>query len=161
MPGPVNVLSAARRMCERSGWQRTNLELQKMLYLAQMAFMGEHDGARLMDETFEAWDYGPVSPIVYRAVRSFGSSPIRNVFFGVPLLDEGERQGALDRFYDQLSKFSSSRLVSITHWDRGAWAKNYIPGVRGIPIEDSDILDEYSARVQDQKERREATAANA
>jgi len=71
--------SACKFICKAGDWRVTNLQLQKILYFSQMCYLGlEHD--RLADTAFEAWDYGPVSPKVYRQVRMFGSSPIRDVF---------------------------------------------------------------------------------
>lgn len=145
MAGRLDVSSAARRLCERSGWSLTNLELQKMLYLAQLYFIGQTN-VRLVDETFEAWDYGPVSPRVYHRVKAFGSAPIRDVFHGaMPIVDPGLAK-YLDDAYDALAKQSAGQLVAITHWPEGAWAKNYIPGARGIPIPDEDIIAEYRKR---------------
>ncbi|MEH0195195.1 type II toxin-antitoxin system antitoxin SocA domain-containing protein [Caulobacter sp. CCNWLY153] len=137
--------SAARRLCERSGWTLTNLELQKMLYLAQMQFLGQTN-ERLIDDTFEAWDYGPVSPSIYHRVKPFGSGAIKDVFHGARPIDAGDIANYLDGAYDALSRYSAGALVAITHWDKGAWAKNYIPGARGIPIPDEDIIAEYRAR---------------
>src|SRR3569623_1823287 len=72
--------SVARFICEAGDWNVTNLQLQKIMYLAQMLYMGEHAGERLVDTYFEAWDYGPVSPPLYRKVRGFGAGPIEDVF---------------------------------------------------------------------------------
>ena len=142
----VSPMAAAKHMCARSGWQISNLSLQKMLYLAQMIYMGEHGGEKLIDGTFEAWAYGPVLPTVYGQVKAFGKNPIKNVFHGVaPEMDAGRRD-TLNDAYDQLSQKTPGQLVSITHWKDGAWAKNYIPGAFGVPIPDPDILDEYRAR---------------
>jgi uncharacterized phage-associated protein len=77
----ASVFSAAHRICERSGWRLTNLSLQKILYIAQMVYMGEHAGARLIDTEFEAWAFGPVSSPLYHKVRAFGAGAIENVFF--------------------------------------------------------------------------------
>lgn len=145
MSGPVSARAAARRFCERSDWTLTNLELQKMLYLAHMQYMGQTNGSRLMDETFEAWDYGPVSPEVYWYVRDFGRAPIKNIFHGVETIS-GPIATYLDNAYDALSKRTSSQLVGITHWKDGAWARIYRPGARGIPIPDDEILAEYRRR---------------
>ncbi|MGN8497338.1 Panacea domain-containing protein [Helicobacter pylori] len=49
----------------------TNLKLQKMLYIAQ----AESD-SKLIKEDFQAWDYGPVIPDVYRNFCINGSTPI-------------------------------------------------------------------------------------
>jgi len=37
----VSASAAAKRMCERSGWTLSNLELQKLLYIAHMFHLGE------------------------------------------------------------------------------------------------------------------------
>jgi uncharacterized phage-associated protein len=145
MGAPISALAAARFMCARSDWTLTNLELQKMLYLAQMMHLGTTN-ERLMNGTFEAWDYGPVLPSVYGQVKTFGSGPIRNVFFGVTDIQDAGRAAMLSDAYDQLSQMTAGQLVNITHWSGGAWARNYKPGFKGIPIPDAHILDEYRAR---------------
>lgn len=144
MATPVSALSAARRMCERSDWQLSNLQLQKMLYLAQMMYLGR-TGTRLINGTFEAWDYGPVLPAVYSEAKVFGSRPITFLRSsgGAP---DGDRAETLDEACDQLAKVSAGQLVNITHWKDGAWAKHYVPHRRGIIIPDEAILDEFRRR---------------
>ena len=143
---PLNPMQAARKGCEHGSWKRTNLGLQKILYLAQMTFMGENNGARLIDSDFEAWDYGPVVPEVYRRARIFGANPIQDVFFSEPRLTDGMREMHLHNVATFLANKKPGELVAITHWKHGAWAKNYRPGALGIPIPDQDILDEYRRR---------------
>lgn len=143
----MSALAAARRICERSGWTLTNLQLQKIMYLVQMKYLGEK-GARLFNGTFEAWDYGPVIPMVYSQAKMFGRGAIKGGFFGVGSVNDEVRAKELDTAYDQLSGYSPGQLVNITHWSEGAWAKNYIPGVRGVPIPDADIIEEYRERLQ-------------
>lgn len=36
----VSVLAAAKRLAQRSNWSLSNLELQNILYLAHMFYMG-------------------------------------------------------------------------------------------------------------------------
>jgi uncharacterized phage-associated protein len=148
MAAPISAVAAARHMCERSDWTLTNLKLQKMLYLAQMMYMGEHH-ERLLNGTFEAWDYGPVLPSIYSEVKAYGSGPIRSLFFGRGNIEDPVRRKILDDAYDQLSQKTAGQLVNITHWSRGAWANNYVPGARGVVIPDADIIKEYQARVDD------------
>jgi uncharacterized phage-associated protein len=141
-------MQAARKVCEHGSWKVTNLGLQKILYLAQMTFMGENNGARLMDADFEAWDYGPVVPHVYRRARIFGAGPIQNIFFSEPRINDGLRESHLHNVATFLADKKPGELVAITHWKHGAWAKNYQPGALGIIIPDSDILDEYQRRAE-------------
>lgn len=145
---PLTAMQAARKVCEHGSWKITNLGLQKILYIAQMLFMGEHGGLRLADADFEAWDYGPVAPDVYRRVRIFGAGPIHDIFFNVPHPNDGLRESYLHNVCTALAGKKPAELVAITHWKGGAWAKNYRPGARGIHIPDTDILDEYRRRTQ-------------
>jgi uncharacterized phage-associated protein len=146
MAAPISALSAAREICERSDWTITNLELQKMLYLAQMVYMGDHAGEPLFTGTFEAWDLGPVLPEVYRVVRAFGSGPIKDIFFGTSKIKDDDRRETLDAAFDQLSKRTAGQLVNITHWSEGAWAAHYRAGARGISIPNQDIYEEAKKR---------------
>jgi uncharacterized phage-associated protein len=143
---PISPEAAARRICQNGNWSVTNLALQKILYLSQMIFMGRNNGARLIDGRFEAWDYGPVQPDVYRKVAMFGSKPIQDVFYGRAIPLDTLEADTLDEVSATLLAKSASELVAITHWENGAWAHNYRPNVRGIIIPERDILDEYRAR---------------
>ena len=144
----ISSFSAAKMICERSGWEITNLELQKILYMAHMVHMGRTAGERLVDTTFEAWDYGPVDPRLYARVRMFGSDPVEDVFFRDAAPDAGTPEHAnLDEACNALIGRSSGDLVAMTHWKDGAWAKVYQPGVRHISIPDDLILEEFRARV--------------
>ena len=142
----VSALSAGKRLGEHSGWTLSNLAMQKLLYIAHMYHLGKHDAAPLVSGQFEAWEYGPVHPTLYHAVKRFGADPVENIFKSVRAMREGTETRLLDAAVDQLSD-STSRLVAITHWDKGAWAANYVPGERGIPITNEDILKEYTERL--------------
>ena len=141
----IPAYSAARYVCASGDWRVTNLALQKILYLAHMVHLGR-TGHRLIDGEFEAWDYGPVNPDLYRTVRMFGDKPIQNVFFGAPRIFGTPEEEMLREACEHLLAKSSSELVAMTHRQNGAWAKNYVPGVRSIVIPDADIVAEYNTR---------------
>lgn len=143
----VGSLDAAKRICELGSWRVTNLALQKILYMAHMVHMGRYDGAHLIDGEFEAWDYGPVEPNVYQKVKAFGSKAIPNFFFSSRPIPDGIEDATIKEACEHLLRKSPGELVAMTHWQGGAWAKNYVPGVRGITISDADIICEYKARI--------------
>jgi len=139
--------SVCKVICEQGDWKVTNLQLQKILYMVQMYYMGGHQGARLVDADFEAWDYGPVEPTLYRKARMFGASPLQDVFYNArPFKTSDERLTFISEACEQLLPLRPGELVDITHWSDGAWAKNYVPRVKGIVIPDEDIVAEYHAR---------------
>ena len=47
----VSALSAAKTFCELRDWKISNLELQKLLYIAQMLHLGRY-GTPLISERF-------------------------------------------------------------------------------------------------------------
>lgn len=143
---PVTAISAAKRLCSQSNWTLTNLKLQKLLYIAHMIHLGEH-GRPLIDASFEAWDYGPVVPELYRRVKVFGSDSIGNVFRLIPDTPEGTERTTLDDTLRNLGSESAGKLVAITHWEDGAWADHYAPGRRGIVIPNVDIANEFRRRM--------------
>ena len=140
----VSVLSAAKRLGETSGWTLTNLHMQKMCYIAHMFHLGNEDRP-LVDGNFEAWEYGPVHPVLYNKLKRFGPNPVSRAPF---LLQQNMPKGHsgikyLDSAVRQLQR---NRLVAIAHWEKGAWAKNYDPDWKNIVISNDDIVEEFQER---------------
>lgn len=89
---PLRALAAANYLVDlahRDRVRMTPMMLQKMLYLAD----GHHlarAGRPLFPEQIEAWEHGPVCPVVYREFRRYGASPIKDK---VRMLEAGEQHG--------------------------------------------------------------------
>ena len=141
----VSPRDAAKYLCQASGWQLSNLQIQKMLYLADMNFVGQGNG-RLVHEDFEAWDYGPVLPSLYHSLKAFGAKSVPNVFWGAADISGRPEAVILDKAWANLKSMSPGQLVENTHWAGGAWAKRYASGVKGIKITSADMHDEFEQR---------------
>lgn len=150
----TGTFKASKTICELSGWRISNLPLQKILYLAHMYHLGEY-GKPLIDGHFEAWDLGPVEPSLYHKVKAYGDRSIVDIFPCGSLEKSSKKYKTIFEVYAQLKDAPPGQLVAITHWDQGAWASCYKPGIRGILIPNEDILNEYKKR------ERAAVAANA
>lgn len=151
----VSALSAAKSLCEMSGWTISNLELQKILYIAHMFHLGTTGGEPLVAEKFQAWEYGPVLHSVYRKAKGFGSDPVRNVFHWEQDISEDSHEYAMLKEALKAAKGKSpSQLVSITHWPEGAWYQSYRPHERGISIPNSLIQAEFNARLETQNAKK-------
>lgn len=142
----VSVLSVARTLGRLSGWSLSNLELQKMAYMAEMVHLGRTNGRPLITEEFEAWANGPVVPLLYHTVKSFGSGPVRDVFRTPGVSVDDQAYLAVEGAYEMLRDKNPGQMVAITHWRNGAWARRYRPGAKGVIIPKSLILEEYRAR---------------
>ena len=139
----VSAMVAAKYLASKSGWTLSNLEIQKILYIAQMFHLGRH-GAPLIDEPFEAWDYGPVQPKLYHELKMFGRKPVQNIFHGVRDVPTGSDElKTLEEAYESLHKAGPARLIHATHRPGGAWERNYEPGRRNRLIPPEDLVAEF------------------
>jgi len=150
----MSAIAAAATLAEISSHSLTNLQLQKLLYISQMFHLGE-TGQPMFSEDFEAWKLGPVQPQVYARARMYGARPIENLFVPERVSDLTALE-ILRRVYKDLSGKPAWKLVEITHWGKGAWAKNYDGHDAGSTISKSDILAEYQERFRRAIERRTA-----
>jgi uncharacterized phage-associated protein len=149
----MSALQAAETLVEIGGQAFSNLQIQKLLYLGQMFYLGEH-GAPMFDDDFEAWKLGPVVPAVYQRAKIYGSRPVEKLFTGTTLAPETPQRKMLERVLAELPDKSPWKLVSITHWGKGAWAKNYTVGDFGSLIPKEDIRNEYATRVDRARDRK-------
>ena len=138
----ISIMSAAATACNTRDWRLSNLELQKLLYLAHMKFIGTHGGAPLIREDFEAWKFGPVVSRLYHRVSKFGDGPISDVFNvnrNLALPEHQTIKDAVNQFRDK----TPGELVELTHRPGGAWDSYYMPRVSHIRIPNAAILTEY------------------
>ena len=125
-----DVFAVAKDLCKARNWQVSNLELQKMLYIAQVLHLGIY-GHHLFRETFEAWDYGPVVPDVYRRFKIFGNKPVEEWAF--PKIDtkcSDDEIKFIESVSQALSGLRAYQLVNLTHRKGTAWETVYIPSAK-------------------------------
>lgn len=112
------------------GRDTTNLELQKLLFFAHSNYL-LGVGQRLVSGYFEAWQYGPVHPVVYKSFSQFGGQPIlsyaeqRDPFTkcitDLPDLKGTMAKESITATVANLSKLTAGQLVDLSHRESGAW----------------------------------------
>ncbi len=150
---PVSVFSAAKWFCNKSGWTLSNLELQKMIYLAHMFYMGKHDKHEpLIGGVFQAWDYGPVNPELYHQLKDFGPDFVTPDALSFSP-DIPESHNGIKDCNIVINQIPRNRLVAITHWEHGAWRKIYRPGIHHLVIPNEEIVKEWEKREEYAREQ--------
>ena len=151
---PVSILSVAKRLGELSGWTLTNLQLQRIAYIGHMYCLGE-DGFPLVEGTFEACDVGPTHPTLYRELKKYGygSGHIgpKELTNAEDMPDEHCGVRHLNASVNQLPR---DKLVGITQWKSGAWARYYDSSLRHVVIPNEDIIAEYKLRLERYEQRK-------
>jgi uncharacterized phage-associated protein len=89
----------------------THLKVQKLAYFADAWFLANFDRP-LIEEGFEAWAHGPVSPTIYKRYRGAGWAALEpERAHGIP----GEVEPFLKAVFAEYGQFSAKRLEQITH----------------------------------------------
>ncbi len=138
-----NVFAVAKSLCKARNWQVSNLELQKMLYIAQVLHLGIYKH-HLFRGNFEAWDYGPVIPDIYHRFKMFGNKPVEEWAFPKITGECSEEETQfVESVSNLLSELKAYQLVNLTHRDGSAWAKVYVPGAKNLYISEAAMQKEY------------------
>lgn len=109
----------------------SNLKLQKLLYFVHGKYLVE-TGQPLIKGEFEAWQFGPVHPLVYSAFKDFGASDITGFAESLdpvlrtrtpiaPILDPMVERHVAPVVWS-LGRLSAGQLVDLTHASGGPWA---------------------------------------
>lgn len=142
--------------CERRGRSVTNLSLQKIVYFCHVWSLIDL-GRPLVRHKFEAWEFGPVLPYLYREFKDHDRSPIMKRATMLDASDGRARVARYDldpatdsllrRIVDFYSRMSASDLVKLSHADGGPWHRVWFHGGNvnpGMRIDDSAIREFYS-----------------
>jgi len=138
----MSVLIAARTLGEESGWKLSPMEYQKILYVAQMIHMGQHK-TPLFTEDFEAWDFGPVVPALYRHLKEYQRGFVTTIAAASTFAFGSSEAFAISDAYSMTLHMSAGQLVTYTHRPGGAWERFYEAGARGAVIPTGAILEEW------------------
>jgi uncharacterized phage-associated protein len=108
----------------------SNLALQKLLYFAHGIHLVETTNP-LVTGFFEAWQFGPVHPIAYRAFKTAGANPIqfratiRDPFTQavIPLQEcaDWDIRSRVSRIIAMYAGMTPGRLVEVSHAAEAPW----------------------------------------
>lgn len=121
-----NPISVANKFLDIAWSQGKNIDpmkLQKLVYFAHGWHLAIY-GKPLVDESFEAWNFGPVLPSVYHAFKRFGPSAITQHGAEADAIDDGDTTDFLLRVWGPYSVYSSIQLSNMSHDQNGPWAKH-------------------------------------
>lgn len=112
----------------------SNLQLQKILYYVQKAYLDK--GMRAFSDEIEAWQFGPVVPESYYRFAGFGAMPISLSYSAVDIAPNDRT--IIDSVVEEKRIMDPWDLVEDTHKPNGAWCQVYKDGLGNrkiIPVE--------------------------
>jgi uncharacterized phage-associated protein len=122
----------------------TPMQILKLVYMAHGWMLGLV-GRPLVKEEIEAWQYGPVIPELYNALRRYKSQPVTEPIVGVDGHLDADELRIIDQVYQIYGHRSGPALSRLTHQPDSPWAKVYRRGSFGLEISNDLIEDHYAA----------------
>jgi uncharacterized phage-associated protein len=124
------IANALLDLADERGLAISNMALNKLAFFAHGWHLALY-GAPLTDSHFEAWQFGPVHPVVYRQFRDNVDAPIRNRATRVNLengrdvivsyeFDEATLEH-LRTIIDFYGGMTAGRLSTISHEEGAPW----------------------------------------
>jgi uncharacterized phage-associated protein len=163
----LEIANEFLRLAERDHLRLTQMQLQKLVYLAHGYFLAE-TGRPLVEDDVEAWGYGTVFPKLRNATKEYGKRAIsKPIKWGDELLfPRPNGKVAVARLSDQAKRiigtvwavygqFPAFKLSALTHDPDGPWASAYIEGENRV-IPEQDILS-YFLHLREKNVQRGAT----
>lgn len=129
-----DVLDIAEYIIKR-GWEMGDcincLKLQKILYFVQTQFMVA-ENYPCFSEKIEAWEFGPVIPIVYRKYIKFGNATLFDDYItqDFDYISDEDKEN-IDAVIKMALPYSSAELVKIT--------QNQLPWMNAIVRKNKEI----------------------
>jgi len=124
----------------------THMRLQKLLYYVQGWSLARR-GEKAFDDRLEAWEHGPVVPVVYRQLKGSKKNPLT-----VAQLEEGQIDSDLKTFiasvWSDYRSHSAIRLRQMTHAEspwKNAWEKRLLPDHCQEEITEEALLEYFES----------------
>lgn len=140
------------RLAQRDGKRLTNMQLQKLVYIAHGFYLAIA-GKPLLSDAVKAWQWGPVIVNLYEALKRYGAGVVINQ---IPAPDDRLDLGAkeiIEKVWKAYGRFQGFQLSAITHKKNSPWSTAWEEGPYGtIP---NDLIREYYRNLLN--ERRKTT----
>lgn len=126
------VANALLDIAEGMQIEISNLSLNKIMFFAHTEYLLRFD-EKLVQDSFEAWQFGPVLPVIYHQFKKNGDRPIGNRatfichktgedrIFSWECLEN--HVDILSSVLNQYGRMSSYALVQLSHIRGGPWDK--------------------------------------
>ncbi|MEO8434279.1 MAG: type II toxin-antitoxin system antitoxin SocA domain-containing protein [Pyrinomonadaceae bacterium] len=126
-------------MARKEGGWLTNMQMQKLVYIAHGYHLGVL-GAPLFRDRVYAWQFGPVIPRLYDALKIWGADFVKKRLETLtpPIKPDTAEWKVIEVVWAGYGNFSGPELSAMTHKPGSPWALAWEPGKKN-PIPDDTI----------------------
>lgn len=128
------LVNTILKFASENGYEISHLKLQKLLYFFNGEYLVQTDRP-LIDEIFEAWQYGPIIRKVFDFYKDFGGKPLETHYFPVVIREtkeskifvvedkDGEFWDIFKASWLKYGHLSAEQLSTLAHSTDSPWKK--------------------------------------
>jgi uncharacterized phage-associated protein len=153
-----SVANAILEMAAADGKRLTNMQMQKLVYISHGYTLAMQKEPLLYQGVY-AWQYGPVIPDLYEALKQYGAGyveePIPELFEGVN--PNSPEMDIIRSVWKAYGKFSGPKLSEITHRGQTPWSVVWKERPYGL-IHNELIAQHYEQLLHERTQARDSAA---
>ena len=145
------VANAFIELAQRAGKTLTNMQLQKLVYIAFGYYAG-FTHHRLFRDDIQAWNYGPVIPNLYHRLKIYGVGKVTvPLETDVPVIADSNEMQVIKGVWDAYGKYTAIQLSSLTHKEGTPWSYMWAKanGRKNVPIPFELIESHYETLISE------------
>ena len=139
-----SVANAFLRLSQRDTQPLTNMQLQKLVYIAHGYNLALFDEP-LIEDQVKAWQWGPVIPPLYNRLKKYGAGVIDGEVKDAVTIDPASNEGrVIEQVWQSYKGFTGAQLSAITHQEGSPWSATWAVDKFGV-IDNSLIAEHYKS----------------
>ena len=113
------------RLAQEQDKQLTNMQLQKLVFIAQGYFLAIHNEL-LHYHNAHAWQWGPVIPKLYKSLQKYGSNIVTEMLDSEDQIISGSREAEIIKaVFENYGHYTGGQLSTLTHRPRTPWSETW------------------------------------
>jgi uncharacterized phage-associated protein len=138
------VANAFLKLAKRERVPLTNMQLQKLVYIAHGYCLALLRQPLFRDQVF-AWQFGPVVPALYDELKQYGSGQVKKPLYTEtpPIEEESPGWKVIRGVWNSYGKYSGPQLSALTHKPNTPWDETRGSGNQKIEIPNPTIARYY------------------
>ncbi|HLL72320.1 MAG TPA: type II toxin-antitoxin system antitoxin SocA domain-containing protein [Pyrinomonadaceae bacterium] len=153
------VANVFYKLANNEGKKLTNMQLQKLVYIAH-GFNLAVAGEPLFTDEVHAWEFGPVIPDLYEELKKYGAGEVkaRLLTRTPPIKSDNPEMDVINAVWGSYGKFTGPQLSAMTHKEGTPWSETWKKQPYG-EIRNELIAEHYRKLLDEQPETSIETVA--
>lgn len=133
------------RLAREQDKQLTNMQLQKLVYIAQGYSLAINDSPLYFHNT-HAWQWGPVIPKLYKSLQKYGSGTVTEFLETSDKVEADSQDEEIIRaVYENYGDYTGSQLSALTHKPETPWSDTWKE--KQFSIIDLNLIEKHYKRL--------------